>query len=70
MRTSLYLMKVLPASMPLADLNSMVMIGPWLIARWIGNPDGNEAGKDRDEPDDREAQAPLAHDDRLRERCR
>ncbi len=31
-----------------------------------GNPDGNEAGKNRNQPDDREAHAPLAHDDRLR----
>ena len=38
MRTSLYLMKVLPASTPSAALNTIVIVGPSLRTRWIAIP--------------------------------
>src|SRR5271170_4590806 len=38
MVTSLYLMKVLPASTPSAALKAMVMVGPSFRARWIAMP--------------------------------
>ena len=37
-RTSLYRMNVLPASMPSASLNTMVIVGPSLLTRWMAMP--------------------------------
>ena len=45
MFTSLYLMKVLPASMPWATLNTMVMVGPSLRMRWIAIPMATTAAR-------------------------
>src|SRR5262245_54283809 len=45
MFTSLYLMKVLPASTPSAALKMMVMVGPSLMMRWIAMPMATTAAK-------------------------
>src|SRR5262245_32403666 len=45
MFTSLYLMKVLPASPPSAALKTMVMVGPSLRMRWTATPMATTAAK-------------------------
>ena len=45
MFTSLYLIKVLPASTPWAALNTMVMVGPSLKMRWIAIPMATTAAR-------------------------
>src|SRR5215510_4095387 len=45
MLTSLYLMKVLPASTPWAALKTMVMVGPSLRMRWIAMPIATTAAR-------------------------
>src|SRR5882672_2795308 len=45
MFTSLYLIKVLPASTPWAALNTMVMVGPSLMIRWIAIPMATTAAR-------------------------
>src|SRR5215510_1346332 len=45
MLTSLYLMKVLPASTPWAALKTMVMVGPSLSMRWIAVPIATTAAR-------------------------
>ena len=45
MFTSLYLMKVLPASTPWAALKRMVMVGPSLRMRWIAMPIATTAAR-------------------------
>src|SRR5262245_1613819 len=45
MFTSLYLMKVLPASTPPADLKMIVMVGPSLRIRWIAIPMATTAAR-------------------------
>ena len=45
MFTSLYLMKVLPASTPCATLKTMVMVGPSLKMRWIAIPMATTAAR-------------------------
>src|SRR5262245_34933824 len=45
MFTSLYLIKVLPASIPSADLKTIVMVGPSLMIRWIAIPMATTAAR-------------------------
>src|SRR5215468_11603240 len=45
MLTSLYLMKVLPASTPSAALKTMVMVGPSLRTRWTAMPTATTAAR-------------------------
>src|SRR5713101_2740356 len=45
MVTSLYLTKVLPASMPSADLKTMVMVGPSVTIRWTAMPMATAAAR-------------------------
>src|SRR5437867_3656751 len=45
MVTSLYLTKVLPASMPSADLKTTVMVGPSVTMRWTAIPMATTAAR-------------------------